>query len=214
MAICPRARVAARSRRGPAAIRPGNPNGRARAAEGAPSAWPDRYRLAKRRPPRLTTRRSRRSESTGAHQRRWLLERMAYLLLQLFRRAEDLGLTDGDRIAIPVFSATIWRIRRACRSCTRRLTSEKAEHLQTEDVPAARSRPAGGRPATTFRSSSPALSSDRSGARARRRLKGQPCSEHYIGCIGAVHCAPDRNWPATAPFRTSRRHNRSRCPAR
>jgi len=28
---------------------------------------------------------------------------MAYLLLQLFRRAEDLGLTDGDRIAFPYF---------------------------------------------------------------------------------------------------------------
>src|ERR1700693_3139432 len=35
--------------------------------------------------------------------RRSALERMAYLLLHLFQRAEDLGLTEGDRIEFPFF---------------------------------------------------------------------------------------------------------------
>jgi len=35
--------------------------------------------------------------------RRSALERMAYLLLHLFRRAEDLGLTDGDSLEFPFF---------------------------------------------------------------------------------------------------------------
>ena len=35
--------------------------------------------------------------------RRTALERTAYLLLHLFRRAEDLGLTDGDKVQFPFF---------------------------------------------------------------------------------------------------------------
>ncbi len=39
----------------------------------------------------------------GSVGRRTALERTAYLLLHLFRRAEDLGLTDGDKVQFPFF---------------------------------------------------------------------------------------------------------------
>jgi len=50
--------------------------------------------------------------------RRSALERMAYVLLHLFRRAEDPGLTEGDRVEFRSFS-NIWRTRWECRWCTR-----------------------------------------------------------------------------------------------
>jgi CRP/FNR family transcriptional regulator len=61
--------------------------------------------------------------------RRSALERMAYLLLHLFRRAENLGLTDGDRIAFPFFQQhladTLGMSLVHANNTLRRLTSEK-----------------------------------------------------------------------------------------
>ncbi len=64
--------------------------------------------------------------------RRSALERMAYLLLHLFRRAEDLGLTEGDRIEFPFFQqhlADALGISLVHANNTlRRLTSQKIVH--------------------------------------------------------------------------------------
>ena len=64
--------------------------------------------------------------------RRSALERMAYLLLHLFRRAEDLGLTRGDRIEFPFFQQhladTLGMSLVHANNTLRRLTSEKIVH--------------------------------------------------------------------------------------
>jgi CRP/FNR family transcriptional regulator len=61
--------------------------------------------------------------------RRSALERMAYLLLHLFRRAEALGLTDGDRIEFPFFQQhladTLGMSLVHANNTLRRLTAEK-----------------------------------------------------------------------------------------
>jgi CRP/FNR family transcriptional regulator len=64
--------------------------------------------------------------------RRSALERMAYVLLHLFRRAEDLGLTDGDRIEFPFFQQhladSLGMSLVHANNTLRRLTSAKLVH--------------------------------------------------------------------------------------
>ncbi|TMJ55512.1 MAG: Crp/Fnr family transcriptional regulator [Alphaproteobacteria bacterium] len=64
--------------------------------------------------------------------RRSALERMAYVLLHLFRRAEDLGLTKGDRIEFPFFQQHLADMLGMslvhANNTLRRLTSQKVVH--------------------------------------------------------------------------------------
>ena len=64
--------------------------------------------------------------------RRTALERMAYLLLHLFRRAEDIGLTDGERVEFPFFQQhladTLGMSLVHANNTLRRLTAQKLVH--------------------------------------------------------------------------------------
>src|SRR5260370_28834677 len=64
--------------------------------------------------------------------RRSALERMAYVLLHLFRRAEDLGLTEGDRVEFPFFQQhladTLGMSLVHANNTLRGLTSQKIVH--------------------------------------------------------------------------------------
>ena len=64
--------------------------------------------------------------------RRSALERMAYLLLHLFRRAESIGLTEGDRVEFPFYQQhladTLGMSLVHANNTLRRLTSQKLVH--------------------------------------------------------------------------------------